>query len=125
MNFNGLLIGSEDPAALSAFYTKVLGEPTYKDESYTTWLIGQGAVSVGPHSEVKGRNQSPGRLMWNIETTDVKGNAEKFKAAGATVVAEPYSFEGYPDAWIATFEDPDGNYFQLMTPMEEGPEGQG
>ena len=125
MNFNGLLIGSEDPAALSAFYTKLLGEPTYKDESYSTWLIGQGSISVGPHSEVKGRNQSPGRLLWNIETTDVKGNAEKFKAAGATVIAEPYSFEGYPDAWIATFEDPDGNYFQLMTPMEAGPEGQG
>jgi predicted enzyme related to lactoylglutathione lyase len=125
VNFNGLLIGSEDPAALSAFYTKLLGEPTYKDESYSTWLIGQGSISVGPHSEVKGRNQSPGRLLWNIETTDVKGNAEKFKAAGATVIAEPYSFEGYPDAWIATFEDPDGNYFQLMTPMEAGPEGQG
>ena len=23
-----------------------------------------------------------------------------------------------PDSKIATFEDPDGNYFQLMTPME-------
>ncbi len=33
VNFNSILIGSEDPAALSAFYTKVLGEPTYTDES--------------------------------------------------------------------------------------------
>ena len=125
MNFNGMLIGSEDPVTLAAFYTKLLGEPMYKDDSYSTWMIGQGSISIGPHSEVKGRNQSPGRLIWNIETTDVKGEAEKFKAAGATVIAEPYSFEGYPDAWIATFEDPDGNYFQLMTPMTEGPEGQG
>jgi predicted enzyme related to lactoylglutathione lyase len=125
VNFNGMLIGSEDPATLAAFYTRLLGEPMYKDDSYSTWMIGQGSISIGPHSEVKGRNQSPGRLIWNIETTDVKGEAEKFKAAGATVIAEPYSFEGYPDAWIATFEDPDGNYFQLMTPMTEGPEGQG
>ena len=125
MNFNSILIGSENPDGLAAFYAKLLGEPTFKDESYSTWQIGSGSVSIGPHSEVKGRNQSPGRLLWNIETTDVKGNAEKFKAAGATVIAEPYSFEGYPDAWIATFEDPDGNYFQLMTPMEAGPEGQG
>jgi predicted enzyme related to lactoylglutathione lyase len=125
VNFNGMLIGSEDPATLAAFYTRLLGEPMYKDDSYSTWMIGQGSISIGPHSEVKGRNQSPGRLIWNIETTDVQGEAEKFKAAGATVIAEPYSFEGYPDAWIATFEDPDGNYFQLMTPMTEGPEGQG
>ena len=122
MNFNSILIGSENPDALAAFYAKLLGEPTFKDESYSTWLVGSGSVSIGPHSEVKGRNATPGRLIWNIETTDVKGEAERFKAAGATVVAEPYSFEGYPDAWIATFEDPDGNYFQLMTPME-APEG--
>jgi predicted enzyme related to lactoylglutathione lyase len=119
VNFNGLLIGSEDPQALSAFYARLLGEPTYRDESYSTWVIGSGAISIGPHSEVKGRNETPGRIIWNIETTDVQGEAAKFKAAGATVIAEPYSFEGYPDAWIATFEDPDGNYFQLMTPMQE------
>ncbi|NJD28435.1 MAG: hypothetical protein FIA92_09070 [Chloroflexi bacterium] len=118
MNFNSLLIGSEDPARLVAFYRKLLGEPTYSDESYSTWTVGTGSISIGPHSEVKGRNPSPGRLIWNIETTDVKGEAARFKAAGATVVAEPYSFEGFPDSWIATFEDPDGNYFQLMTPME-------
>ena len=124
MNFNSMLIGSENPDALAAFYTKLLGEPTWKDDSYSTWVVGTGAISVGPHSEVKGRNDTPGRLIWNIETTDVKGEAERFRAAGATVVAEPYSFEGYPDAWIATFEDPDGNYFQLMTPME-APEAAG
>jgi predicted enzyme related to lactoylglutathione lyase len=118
MNFNSLLIGSENPEALGSFYTKVFGEPTWKDESYSTWVIGSGAISVGPHSEVKGRNDVPGRLIWNIETDDVKGEAERFRAAGARVVAEPYSFEGFPDSWIATFEDPDGNYFQLMTPME-------
>ena len=118
MNFNSILIGSENPDELAAFYTRLLGEPTFHDESYSTWVVGSGAISVGPHSEVNGRNTMPGRLIWNIETTDVKGEAEKFKAAGATVVAEPYSFDGYPDSWIATFEDPDGNYFQLMTPME-------
>jgi len=46
--------------------------------------------------------------------------------AGAIVVREPYSFEGFPDSWIATLADPDGNYFQLMTPMDPSQmDGQG
>lgn len=119
MNFNSLLIGSEDPARLAAFYTRLLGEPMMDDGSYTGWQIGSGWVSIGPHSEVRGTNQEPGRLMWNIETDDVQGVFERFRDAGATVIAEPYGFDGYPDARIATLADPDGNYFQLMTPMME------
>jgi predicted enzyme related to lactoylglutathione lyase len=36
------------------------------------------------------------------------------KAAGAVVIKEPYDMQG---GWIATLADPDGNYFQLVTPM--------
>jgi len=122
MNFNNLMIGTDNPERLSAFYRKLFGARVYEDGGFITWKIGSGFVSVGGHSEVKGTNTSPGRLMWNIETDDVKGEAERFRAAGAKVIAEPYSFEGFPDSWIATFEDPDGNYFQLATPMGP-PEG--
>jgi predicted enzyme related to lactoylglutathione lyase len=55
--------------------------------------------------------------MWNIETSDVKGDFERLKAAGGTVVQEPYQPEGAPEMWVATFSDPDDNYFQLMSPM--------
>src|SRR5262245_40072118 len=60
-------------------------------------MIGNGGVSVGPHSEVKGRNEAPGRIIWNIESADVKGDFERLKAAGATVVVEPYTPEGAPE----------------------------
>ena len=122
MNFNSILIGSEDPARLAGYYEKLFGKPTFDDGGYTTWLLGGGAVTVGPHSEVHGRNPQPGRLIWNIESNDVQGDFERFKAAGATVVREPYGFEEAPGSLIATFADPDDNYFQLMTPMEP-PEG--
>jgi predicted enzyme related to lactoylglutathione lyase len=81
-------------------------------------MIGSGFVTVGPHSEVKARNAEPGRLIWNIETADVKGDFERFVAAGATVIREPYSMVEGPEAQIATFADPDGNYFQLLSPMD-------
>ena len=71
-----------------------------------------------PHTEVKGKNAAPGRIIWNIESRDVAGEFERMKAAGAIVIAEPYSFAGAPNSSIATFADPDDNYFQLMSPME-------
>jgi predicted enzyme related to lactoylglutathione lyase len=117
MDFNSILIGSADPDRLVEYYTRLFGEPGMADGGYTGWQLGSGLVTVGPHSEVTGKNQQPGRLIWNIETADVKGEFERMKAAGAIVVREPYGFEGYPDSLIATLADPDDNYFQLMTPM--------
>jgi predicted enzyme related to lactoylglutathione lyase len=120
MNLNGILIGSEDPQRLAGFYTRLFGEPGWNEGGYTGWRIGTGTLMVGPHDQVKGRSAQPGRLIWNIESADVAGDCERFKAAGATVVREPYRPDGAaegPEFWIATFSDPDDNYFQLVSPM--------
>ena len=120
MDFNSILIGSEDPDRLVEFYTRMLGDPAMAEGGYTGWQVGSGWVTVGPHSEVSGQNQQPGRLIWNIETPDVRGEFERMRGAGATVVAEPYSMDdqGSTDSGaIATLADPDGNLFQLMSPM--------
>lgn len=118
MNFNSILIGSEQPEALVEYYSKVLGAPTFSDFGYSGWQIGSGFVTIGPHSAVKGTNDTPGRIIWNIETNDVEGDFARMRDAGAIVVAEPYGFEQSPGSTIATFADPDGNYFQLMSQME-------
>ncbi|HUS20612.1 MAG TPA: VOC family protein [Aeromicrobium sp.] len=120
MNLNSILIGSDDPQRLVEYYTEILGAPARSDESYSTWMIGSGSMSVGPHSEVHGKNTQPGRLIWNIESADVEGDFQRMSAAGAIVVREPYGFDGIPgaeNARIATLADPDDNYFQLMSPM--------
>lgn len=118
MNLNSILIGTDNAPRLIEYYTKVLGPPTYSDDSYSTWVLGNGAVSIGAHSEVHGANDQPGRVIWNIETEDVQGEFARMRDAGAIVVRKPYSFDDYPDMWIATLGDPDGNYFQLMTPFD-------
>jgi predicted enzyme related to lactoylglutathione lyase len=123
MNFNSILIGSADPQRLVDYYTKVLGTPGMSDGGYTGWQVGSGFVTVGPHDQVHGSNPEPGRLIWNIESADVKADFDRMKAAGATVVREPYSFEQFPNSWIATLADPDGNYFQLMSPMDAASSG--
>ncbi|MFN2520834.1 MAG: VOC family protein [Candidatus Limnocylindria bacterium] len=122
MNLNSVLIGSEDPKPLADYYTRVLGKPGGEMGPYTWWAIGNGGITVGPHDQVKGKNSQPGRLIWNIESADVRGDFDRLKAAGARVIKEPYDpaagIEGAPaGAWIATFADPDDNYFQLVSPM--------
>ncbi len=121
MDFNSILIGSADPARLVDYYTKVLGEPGFSDGGYTGWQLGSGWVTIGAHDAVQGQNSQPGRLIWNIETPDVKGEFARMQAAGAIVVREPYGFDGDTDTSIATLADPDGNYFQLMSPMPTEP----
>src|SRR4029450_10057981 len=91
MNLNSVLIGSEDPKPLVDYYTKLFGEPSGSEGGYTWWQLGTGGVTVSQHSEVKAKNPSPGRIIWNIETADVKGDFEKLKAAGARVIQEPYA----------------------------------
>ncbi len=117
LNLTTTMIGSEDPAALSAFYTQVLGKPVWEDSGYTGWQAGSGMLMIGAHSEVKGRNETPGRIIMNFETPDVQGEFERIKDLGAIVVREPYQPGGGSDMWLATLEDPDGNYFQLASPM--------
>jgi predicted enzyme related to lactoylglutathione lyase len=123
MNFNSILVGSENPQGLVDYYTKLFGAPGFADGGYAGWQIGNGFLTVGPHSEVHGKSAEPGRLIWNIETTEVQAEFDRMKAAGAIVVREPYEFEGAPGSAIATLADPDGNYFQLTSPMGPPPEG--
>jgi predicted enzyme related to lactoylglutathione lyase len=117
MNLNSIMIGSEDPKRLADYYAKLFGAPGMEDGGYSGWEIGNGWVTVGPHDQVKGSNPEPGRVIWNIESSDVPGDFERLTAAGATTVQEPYHPEGASEMWIATFSDPDDNYFQLMSSM--------
>ena len=117
MKFNSVLIGSENPQQLKDYYTKLFGKPTFEDSGYFGWRMGDGAITFGPHDQVKGKNREPGRVIWNLETDDVKGEFEKLRRAGATVIREPYQLGDQGEFYIATFSDPDNNYFQLMTPV--------
>jgi predicted enzyme related to lactoylglutathione lyase len=117
MDFNSILIGTEDPQRLVDYYTRLFGEPAMSEGGYTGWQIGSGWVTIGPHDQVHGRNAAPGRIIWNIETADVQAEFDRMKAAGAIVVRDPYGFDEAPGSAIATLADPDDNYFQLMSPM--------
>lgn len=117
LKFTNLLIGTENVEPLVAFYTQVLGKPTMEDGGFTGWGEAGIFLSVGHHSEVHGKNAGPARAIWFFETTDVKGDFERIKGLGAEVIKEPYEMGG--GFWLATFADPDGNYFQLASPFDQ------
>lgn len=118
LSLTTIMINSADPVALSAFYTKVLGEPGWADGDYTGWQAGSGMLMIGPHSDVKGTNDMPGRIILNFETPDVKAECDRLKGLGVTVQHEPYlPGPAGGEMWLATLADPDGNYFQLASPM--------
>ncbi len=119
LNLNSLLLSSEDPVRLSRFYSEVLLEgPGWEEAGYTGFKAGNGYLTIGPHSQVHGPSLNPERMIFNFEAADVHQEFERVKAVdGARVIEPPYSPGESPDMVLATLADPDGNYFQLASPM--------
>jgi predicted enzyme related to lactoylglutathione lyase len=117
LNLNSIMLCTLQHEAMVAFYEKVLGRPadmTDAENGFAGWQAGTAYLSVLKHSEKNGPTSDPGRVLINFETTEVKAEFERLKAAGAKVIREPY---GMGEGMLATLADPDGNYFQLVTPM--------
>ena len=85
-----------------------------REQGFWCWQVGSAFLGISQHSEMGGAAKDPGRIMLNLETAQVKEEFERIKALGAAVIAALYEMGG---GWIATLADPDGNYFQLMTPI--------
>ena len=119
LNLSSVMIGTKQPQALASFYELILGKPADmidRENGFYGWQAGNTYLSILEHSEMGGNTKDPGRLILNFETAEVRDEFERIKSLGGTVVREPYEMQG---AWIATLADPDGNYFQLISPMEQ------
>lgn len=122
LNFDNILLSSDNHKRLVEFYGKVFDKkPEMEDEKYAGFLVGSCFLSIGEHDKVHGKNKNPERVLFNFSTKKVKEEFARIsKIDGVEVIKEPYQMEGMGvTVWIATLADPDGNYFQLMTPWEE------
>ena len=116
LNLNNVMIGSAQPDVLGEFYGRVFDRAAdMKEAGWYGWQVGAGWLTIGEHSEVSEQAKEPQRVIVNFETRHVQEEFDRLKGAGVTVVKEPYELQGM---WIATLADPDGNYFQLMSPWE-------
>lgn len=84
------------------------------EEKFFGFEFGEGKTGlyIMDHSKVKGKHKEPERIMFNLEVTDIEGDVKKLDEKGVKKIQDTYHMEGY--GYIATFEDIDGNYFQLV-----------
>lgn len=119
MKLNSILLFSEFPEKLVEFYKKVFEkDPAWSGGNFHGFDVGGGFLIIGPHDKVKGQNNKPERMMFNLEVNDVDGEFTRINRLEAKVIAKPYHPDEADEMLLATFSDPDGNYFQLTSPMK-------
>src|SRR5450631_4004708 len=87
MKLKGVMLGSENSKVLGEFYTKILGKPGWQQDDWYGFEA-EGSLMIGPHSEVKGSNTSPGRIIVSFETSDVQKEFKRIEALDAKVIAK-------------------------------------
>lgn len=112
---------SEDAKVLADFYKEKVGlkltleaEIGDKGENLFGFEFGEGKPSlyIMDHSEVKGKQPQPDRIIFNLEVDDIEKEVKKLDDQGVKKITDTYHVQNY--GLITTFQDIDGNYFQLV-----------
>jgi predicted enzyme related to lactoylglutathione lyase len=118
---DSIILFSENAAGLANFYKEKLGlkislEGEMGDDGSKVFSFDVGGnqnFNISDHSELKGPNVDPKRIMINFEVEgDIESQIEKLQTEGVKLIGTLHHLESYGK--IQTCEDPDGNYFQLV-----------
>lgn len=115
-----ILLSSQNPKKLALFYKDSVGlkmtleaEMGDENEELFGFEMKKGtSFYIMHHSKVKGKSAQPERYLINFEVDAIEKEVKRLVKTGVKLVKDVYHVEGYGK--IATFEDPDGNYFQLV-----------
>lgn len=111
-------VNSGDAKALANFYQDKVGikiEEEYEmGEGASAFEMDAGEGSefyIVDKPEISGKSKDAGRTVVSFEVDDIDKTIEEMKTNGVNQVAEKFHIEGY--GYLATYEDLDGNYFNL------------
>lgn len=118
--FESLTLFSEDAKKLADFYRDKVGlkmtmEAEVGEDGENLFgfeFEGGPGFYIMDHSKVKGTNKEPERIIFNLEVSNIEVDVKKLDEAGVKKIQDTYHMQNY--GYLATFEDPDGNYFQLV-----------
>lgn len=119
-----ILLSSNQPRKLAEFYRdKVVLKLTTEmeigdkgEEAFSFEKLGGANLYIIYHSKVKGKNTQKSRIMFNFEVDNIEKEVKRLEKAKVKKVQDIYHVQDY--GYIATFEDIDGNYFQLVKTRE-------
>lgn len=111
---------SENAKALAHFYKDKVGlkmtleaEVGEKGENLFGFeMKGSPGLYVMDHAEIKGKQTDPKRIIFNLEVDSIEEEVKRLDDNGVKKIQDTYHMQNY--GYIATFEDLDGNYFQLV-----------
>lgn len=117
---DAILLYSQDADKLAVFYKEKVGLDVSVMGEYGEEKVKIYGVKVGEskqlvimnHTKVKGKNKEPERYMINYEVKNIEEAVGKLTKNKVKKIQDTYHIEDYGK--VATFEDIDGNYFQLV-----------
>jgi predicted enzyme related to lactoylglutathione lyase len=120
-----LNITSDNPERLAAFYRDTVGLEPRLDSGPNAFAIGpEATLGIDGHSETHGRAKEPRRILVDLMVEDIAAEQQALEQKGIRFLrSQGVEFWG---GVISTFEDPDGNYVQLIQyrPELATPEGE-
>lgn len=116
-----IILFSASAKDLANFYKYKVGlnqtmeaEVGEEEKAMFEFEFGEGKTSlyIMDHSNVHGKNNFPDRIIFNLEVDDIEQEVKNLDEKGVKKIQDTYHMQEY--GYIATFEDIDGNYFQLV-----------
>ena len=109
----GVVIWTEDLETLVEFYREMLGlTPHSVRRDFVAFRWNEMRLSIGKHSEVRGRSGEPYRVMVNLGVSDIQRLHRELTAKGVPFLRPPE--QEHWGGWVATLSDPDGNTLHLI-----------
>ncbi|GAB3976823.1 hypothetical protein GCM10029978_064800 [Actinoallomurus acanthiterrae] len=109
IRLGGLVLGSDDPERLSAWYRAAFAPSA---EPSTVLTVGDSQLIFERRDDLAQNTQEPGRILINLNVEDVQAVAAHLMALGIARWIRPV--EPFGAGLIATLEDPVGNYVQIV-----------
>ncbi|WP_067137796.1 VOC family protein [Microtetraspora malaysiensis] len=109
VRLGGLVLGSDDPERLSAWYRAAFAPSA---EPSTVLTMGGGRLIFDRRDDLEQNTREPGRILINFYVDDIGAVVAHLKTLGVTRWIRPV--EHFGPGLIATVEDPVGNYVQIV-----------
>jgi catechol 2,3-dioxygenase-like lactoylglutathione lyase family enzyme len=113
-----VMLGVQDVTRALTFYRDKLGLSVQREFPGFAFM-NAGAVTLclsEPAAKIRGRVAGAGEIVFSVD--DVTAAYQALRGKGVEFTHEPRSVT--PTAWVANFDDPDGNHLSIIGPQSKG-----